>query len=219
MRLKLVSILFVPLLLPGQGFVPSTSTPLATASPEPYNDKLFSPGAISGSPAPSAKEKLEIHAYRTVAPRVFVGILFVAGFQQARNSPGAWGHGWDGFGKRYGTDVAVNSIRETIGYGLDELTHEDPRFFRSQKTSTGGRLKDALLQVVVAHTDSDGRNIAYGNIIASYGSAQMAALWLPHRQGTVGDGLFYGTILLAGDAGRNVFREFWPDIRRKIKRR
>jgi hypothetical protein len=218
MRITPVFALLFPALLPAQAFLPATTPAPAQPVESPYRDTIFSPGAEEGSAPPDAHQKFAIHAFRMGAPRVFVGYLLVAEIQQVKDSPGKWGRGVDGFGKRYGTDLGLNAMREVMSYGLDTVTHEDPRFFRSEKTGVGGRVKDALLQVVVAHTDSGGRNLAYGTVLGTYGAAELTARWLPHRQSSVGDGLFYGTLLLAGDAGRNVFREFWPDIRRKIKR-
>ena len=184
-----------------------------------YRDRLFAPGAQEGIPALTSKQKLQLRLARAIQPHVFVGALFVAGIQEGENTPGKWGRTWKGFGQRYGTDLAVNAIHDAIAGGIDDLTHEDPRFFRSERSGFGPRLRDAISQVVIAHTDSGGRNFAYGNVIGSYGGAQCAALWLPHEKGTVAQGFLYGTILLASEAGRDAFREFWPDIRKKMKRK
>ncbi|MCU1263334.1 MAG: hypothetical protein JWO80_6219 [Bryobacterales bacterium] len=211
---QLPVLLLFPVVISAQALLPQSTQPQTH-----YRDTVFSPGTEEGSPALGAREKFDIHAYRMGAPRVFAGYLFVAGLQQMQNSPGQWGRGFDGFAKRYGTDLGVNAMREGFSYGLDTVTHEDPRFFRSEKTGVGPRMKDALLQVLVAHTDSGGRNFAYGNVLSAYGSSEIATNWLPSRHDSVGDGMIYGTLLLAGDAGRNAFREFWPDIRRKLRDR
>src|SRR5437764_1966788 len=57
----------------------------------------------------------------------FNGIL--AGVEQARNDPKAWGQGWDAYGKRYGESFADNSIGTymTSVYFL-RLYHEFPRY-------------------------------------------------------------------------------------------
>lgn len=178
---------------------------------------MFSLGAQEGSAPLTVEQKFKVHAYRMAAPRVLLGALLVAGINQWENSPGAWGRDIDGFGKRYGSALGIKSIRETLAFGTNAATHGDPRFFRSQKTSVSGRLKDALTQVLVIHTDSGGRSFAYGSVLGAYGAAQISALWMPPRQSSVGQGMLNGTLLLAGDAWRNSLREFWPDIRRKIR--
>lgn len=156
---------------------------------------------------------------RAIEPHIFVGFAVVAAFQTGENTPGKWGRTWKGYTERYGTDLAVNAIHDAVAGVIDNITHEDPRFFRSNRTGFKDRLRDAVSQTIIAHTDSGGRNFAYGNVIGSYSAAQTAALWLPHEKGTVAKGFGYGTLLLATEAGRNAFREFWPDIRAKLKHR
>jgi hypothetical protein len=190
---------------------------MLSAQQETYRDRLFAPGAVDGAPPLTSQQKVQLRLARAIEPHVFVGFLLVAAVQTGENSPGKWGRTWTGFGKRYGTDLAVNAISDAIGGAVDNITHEDPRFFRSQRIGFRPRLRDAVSQVLVAHTDSGGRNLAYGNIIGAYGGTQCAALWLPHEKGSVAQGLLYGTLLLASEAGRNAFREFWPDIRNRIK--
>ncbi len=206
MKFGLFVVLFLPAVLPGQ-------QPTEPA----YRDSIFSPGISEDAPPLDVDGKLSIHARRIVAPRVFLGTLLTAGLKQWENSPGQYGRGWEGYGKRYGTDYARIAIRETLAFGLDSLTHQDPRIFRSSDTETGARLRHALSQVVIARTDSGGHAFAYGNVISAFAAGEAGSLWLPRRSdGRFGDGLVYAGLVLAGDAGRNVFREFWPDIRRKI---
>ena len=200
--------------------LPAILTAQAAAEPR-YHDGLFALGAPDDAPALDVEGKLRIHAKRIIAPRVLIGTLFTAGLKQVENSPGQWGRGADGFGKRYGTDLGRIAIRETLAFGIDSAVHLDPRFFRAPEgSSTTTRLHSALAQVLIAHTDSGGRNFAYGGVISAFAAGEAGSLWLPRRSdGRFGDGLVYAGILLAGDAGRNVVREFWPDIRRKLKRK
>jgi len=210
MKLSAIAFLLFPFLLTGQ------------TTPEPrYQDGLFAAGAVDDAASIDVQEKLRIHALRIVSPRVIVGTLLTAGVRQWENSPGKWGRGWDGYGKRYGTDYARIAIRESLAFGIDSAAHLDPRFFRApESSSTSTRLKHALTQVVIAHTDSGGRNFAYGQVLSAFAAGEAGSLWQPRRSdGRFGDGLVYAGILLAGDAGRNVFREFWPDIHRKLRRK
>ncbi len=203
-------------LLPVAMYAQTTVPP---AQPDRYRDNIFSPGETPGAPALTPQQKLQIHLQRMIAPRVFVGALLVAGYQEGRNTHPEWGRTWTGFGKRYGTDLAVNAVRETIAEGLDAVTHQDPRYFRSQRAGLGPRLRDAVGQVLWAYTDSGGRSFAWANVISAYGATQIGVRWVPVGQRSTGDGFIYGSLLLAGDAGRNAFREFWPDVRRKIHHR
>ncbi len=182
-----------------------------------YSDSLFAPGAEPNVLPMTNKEKIGLELGRTVAPKALFSYLFVAGIAQAKNSPGEWGRSWSGFGKRYGSGLAVNGIQEVLNLACDTAFHQDPRYFRSTQTSFGPRLHDALLQTLIAHTDSGGRALSIGNIVGSYGATQAARLWLPRNQASAGDGLIYGTVLIGAIAGRNIVKEFWPDVREKFK--
>ncbi len=208
MKLLSLAIFLFPLLLEGQAAVE-----------RPYNDSLFAPGAAEGSDPVGVPMKLKIYGKRVVAPRVLISTLFAAGLQQYENTPGKWGRGADGYAKRYGTDLARVAIRDTFAFGVDSAFHLDPRFYRApDSTSASGRLKHALVQVLIAHTDSGGRSFAYGTVAGAFVAGEAGTLWMPRRSdGKFGDGLVYAGLLLAGDAGRNVFREFWPSVHRKLR--
>ena len=207
MRLLSLAFLLFPILLSAQ------------ATPEPYHDGLLSVGAADNAPAIDVKAKFKIYGGRTVAPRVLLFTLLEAGTNQWENSPGQWGRGWDGYGKRYGTDLARTGIRDMFAFGVDSALHLDPRFFRAPDSmSTGSRFSHALKQVVIAHTDSGGRSFAYGSVLGAFAAGEAGTLWIPKRSGEkYSDGLIYAGILLAGDAGLNLIREFWPDVRHKFR--
>jgi hypothetical protein len=211
MKLFHAGLLLLPLLASAQ-----TTTP---APEPPYNDGLFQPGVSDDSPSIDVDHKLKIYGKRIVAPRVLIGTLFTAGIKQWENSPGKWGRGWDGYGKRYGTDFARLGIRNTLAFGIDSTLHLDPRFHRAPEgESSASRFKHAVKQVLIVRKDSGGQSFAYGSVISAFAAGEAGTLWQPRRSdGRFGDGLTYAGLLIAGDAGRNVFREFWPDIRRKIR--
>lgn len=211
MKLFCAGLLLLPLLASAQ-----TTTPTPEA---PYNDGLFQPGAADNAPSIDVDDKLKIYGKRIVAPRVLISTLFSAGIKQWENSPGQWGRGWDGYGKRYGTDFARLGIRNTLAFGIDSALHLDPRFHRAPEgESNSSRFKHAVKQILIVNKDGGGKSFAYGSVISAFAAGEAGTLWQPHRSdGRFGDGLVYAGFLFAGDAGRNVFREFWPDIRRKIR--
>src|ERR1041385_1485897 len=100
----------------------------------------------SGTPAPpstqpsysplTGDERLHRYVQSMVGPMSWVTGAFSAGFGQLRNRPEEWGQGARGFGLRMGSGFATRVTRETIGYGVAGLLHEDNRFFRSEETTT-----------------------------------------------------------------------------------
>ncbi len=194
-----------------------------TVAPVPgdrYHDGLLDPGATHADPPMSVEGKFRLYGKRIVSPSAVIGAALSAGLNEATNSPGDYGRTWEGYGKRFGTAYARIGIRNTIAFGLDSALHIDPRFYRSPDgASAGSRFFHAASQAVIAHKDGGGeRTFAYGSVIGAFAAGQATALWLPRRtDGKVGDGLVNAGLQLFTNAGRNVFREFWPDIRRKIR--
>lgn len=191
--------------------------PTGMLAQEPYVDSPFALGVDPGKITPlDLSGKLKIHALRAGSPRVLATYLFVSGFDQIKNSPGEWGRGADGYGKRYASNVGRNGIREVIAFGLDGALKSDPRFYRSAKTSFSGRLGDAMLQTILVRSDSGRRVPAVAGLASAFAAGQISRIWLPTRDATFGDGAVYGASLLGSDFGRNVIREFWPDVKRKF---
>jgi hypothetical protein len=42
---------------------------------------------------------------------------------------------------------------------------------------------------------------------------------MPRSASSPSDGIINGTLSIAGDAGANVFLEFWPDIKKRLRRK
>jgi hypothetical protein len=204
----------VEVMLKLNGILLSLFLPACLLAQEPYKESPFAPGLDPDKPSPiTLTGKLKVHASRGVSPRTAVLYLFVAGFDQATNSPGAWGRGAEAYGKRYGSDFGRNVIRESIAFGMDGILKTDPRVYRSRRTSFVGRLGDAFAQTVVTRTDSGKRVPAIASLGSAFAAGQISTIWLPERDSRFSDGLIYAGTQLAGDATRNVCREFWPDIK------
>ena len=161
-------------------------------------------------------DKLEYHAKRVVDPGFFLAAGAAAGFQQLYNKPPEWGQGAAGYGRRYGSAFGANVAREVVGFGLDSLLHEDPRFFRLGRGDFMARSGSALVQVAVTHTDSGGRSLAVWRIGGAFGAGFISNAWRPPSQNKASDAMVFGGLALAYDGARNIFMEFWPDIKRKL---
>jgi hypothetical protein len=137
-----------------------------------------------------------------------------ASLDQLRDRLGKWGQGWGALGERYASHVGQYIIQRSIMFPVQAIDHEDTRFFRSTRTTFGGRLGDAFLHTVWRHNDSGGMMPAYSEFLGDYGAAALSRLWWPEKYHR-GTAIFIAgsdTILI--DASINVFHEFKPDIKR-----
>ena len=132
----------------------------------------------------------------------------VAGFATWRNTPREWGVHWNGFGKRFASNVGKSVIGNTTRYALEEAFKLDSHYYRSTKKNAASRIKNALISPLAARTTAGKLAFGFPSIIGTY-TAQIAAveIWYPKRYGWQA-GLRSGTISIGTEMLFNLFREF-----------
>jgi len=145
--------------------------------------------------------------------------LAAAGLDQASGSPYEWGGGMKGFGRRLGSAFGTHIVRSTIHFGVSKMLHEELSYRPSDKHGFRPRLTYALLATVVTHKTTTGRQtVAVGSISGIVGAGFISRLWYPARFHTLGSGFSSMGIGFGTEAGMNVLREFWPEIRHPRRR-
>jgi len=141
---------------------------------------------------------------------------FGAALAQANNEPPEWGQGASGFGTRLASGYGRLVINRTIRFGVAAIDHEDPRFTYSNEDGFWRRFRYASVHYVMARTDTGNLMPAYSRFAGAYGAAFIANAWYPESRANTGHALMRGSTALAAGYAWNVFREFWPDIKRAI---
>ena len=130
-----------------------------------------------------------------------------AGLSTWRNSPEEWGPGWDGFGKRFASNVGKGIIKNSVMYGMDEALKLDSRYYRSEKKDVGSKIKNAVISPFTARKSNGKRVIGFPRLVGTYSSNIIASeTWYPNRD--YKDGLRSGTISLGFNVAFNLFKEF-----------
>lgn len=163
-------------------------------------------------------ERVEWIVNGIVGPRsLFIGVLS-SSWLTAVNSPEEWRRSWSGFGKRYGNREADVAISNTIEAGLGTLWGEDPRYMRAGSGRLWPRVRHALKLSVLA-PGRDGRlRPAWARYTGDVVSNLAANSWLPPSvTGAGGTARRVGGGVL-GRVTSNAFQEFWPDVRRRLKK-
>ncbi len=142
-----------------------------------------------------------------------------AGFKQASGTPKEWPGGGEGYGERFGDAFAQHIIRRTLQSGAAAVLHEDNRYFPSGETGFFRRARYAVASTFLARHDNGGRYFSFSHIGSAAGSAFISRTWEPRSINSAGDGAANFGIAIGSDAGFNVFREFWPDIKRSFHKR
>jgi hypothetical protein len=155
------------------------------------------------------------YAKHELGPKSVVMAGTGAAINQATNTPKEWGQGAAGFGKRFASAFSKHLVHKGIQYPVARMLHEELSYRPSGKHGFGPRMKYALMGVVVTHktNGNHGRTVNAGEISGAVGSGLISRLWQPASVRTVAAGFSSAGITLGVDAGQNVVREFWPEIR------
>jgi hypothetical protein len=146
---------------------------------------------------------------------------FLAGISQAENSEPGYGQGAAGYGKRFGAATADGTIENFLTSAvLPSLLRQDPRFFQSGKGGFWHRTGYAISRIFVTRTDSGHSQANYSEIFGSALSAGISTYsYHPHADKTLGNTASVWGTQVGYDTITYIVKEFWPDIRRKIRKK
>ncbi len=165
-------------------------------------------------------QKFKVVAQGSFDPVQIVWYGFLSGISQAENSEPGYGQGAEGYGKRYGAYAADGTIENFfVGAILPSVLHQDPRYFQSGHGSFFDRTGYSVSRIFVTRSDSGHNQFNFSEIfgsaiasaISTYSYHPRSDRTLPNTASVWGSQLGYDTIAV-------VVKEFWPDIRRKLKK-
>ena len=181
-------------------------------------------------------QKFKVVAQGSFDPVQIVWYAALSGIAQAENSEPGYGQGAVGYGKRYGAYAADGTIENFfVGAILPSVLRQDPRFFQKADGSFFDRAGYAVSRIVVTRSDSGHHQFNFSEIFgAAIASAISTYSYHPGRtligrnsegvpQYTASDRTLKNTASVWGsqvgyDTITLVVKEFWPDIRRKMKK-
>jgi len=163
----------------------------------------------------TSREKLRIAVKDSFDyPLVFIAAAY-AGLYQADDSHPTFGQGAKGYFSRLGTSYAdqVDGNMWTEGL-LPTLLHDDPRYFRMNTGTVKRRAWYAVSRIVVTRADSGHSTFNGPEIFGNGIAAAVGLAYYPDDRDVPSFLQVWGT-QLATDAGSQLLKEFWPDLRRK----
>jgi hypothetical protein len=134
--------------------------------------------------------------------------------QWAGQDPG-FGQGLKGYGHRWLTNYADQCMGNMFTEGVfPVLLREDPRYFRRAGGPKLHRVGYALTRVLVTQEDSGGARFNFSEWIGNASSTVISNAYYPDNRNVLGN---VEKLLeeVGTDAGSQVLKEFWPDIKRK----
>lgn len=124
------------------------------------------------------------------------------------------GQGAEGFGKRYGSRMAVSVSTDTIQTIVGAATHADPRYVVLREGSVGHRAAFALVHGLISRYDDGKERPAYSRFAGAIGSVYMQELWYPTRLDSESHTFTFAAENIASYMVRNLIHEFRPEINR-----
>lgn len=168
----------------------------------------------------TTRGKFKIAAEDAFDPYTWVVNGLYAGAEQWNHQDREFGQGTAGYAKRYGALFADQAIATYFTEALlPMLLHEDPRYFRRGEGNAWKRAGYALTRVLITRVDSGRTRFNTSEIAGSAAGAAIGNLY--HAPTERGGGEIAERVGLAviSDAGFNVLKEFWPDMRHKVLKR
>lgn len=198
--LVLLAVAVLPVLVKAQSLADSGTVvvPVPTALP----NLTYTP--------PTEKTKLHNYLFDTFGPYPIVGAAFVAGINQAYNTPPEWKQGAEAYGKRFGSNFAIAAVSTTTRYALAEALREDTLYYRCECNGFFPRLSHALISTLTARRGEDGHRVfSFPALVAPYAGTMTAVYaWYPSRYDAK-DAFRMGNYLQLGNVGANISSEFF----------
>jgi hypothetical protein len=143
----------------------------------------------------------------------------LAGISQWENSEPPYGQGAEGYGKRYGTAFADGTIENFFtGAIFPSMLHQDPRFYQTSQGTFWHRTGYAVSRIFVTRTDAGGEQFNYSEIFGAAVAAGISTYtYHPRDERNIPNALSVWGSEIGYDTLTIVVKEFWPDIRRKLR--
>lgn len=163
--------------------------------------------------------KFKLTAKDSFDPVEIPYIALVAGIGQAQNSDAPFGQGWKGYGKRYATAFADNTIGNFMTEAIfPSMLKQDPRYFQLGHGGFFRRLTYVVSRLVITRTDSGNSQFNYSEIVGNAVGAGIATTYHPFQDRSFGNTMSIWGTQVMWDGAANIAREFWPDVRRMLTR-
>jgi hypothetical protein len=173
---------------------------------------------IATSPEPlSPGGKFKIFVNQAISPAYVLGSAVSAAVNQATNSPGPTGQGWDAYGTRVGYSMGRASSTSFFGtFVFASMFRQDPRFFPESHPKFLHAIKYSAERIVVTRNDNGKDVFNSSGLLGPLAAEALSNAYLPRSEQTGARSMErYGSDL-AWRFAANIFKEYWPAIFRDM---
>lgn len=170
-------------------------------------------------PPMTAGQKFKTTARNAFDPAEFAWYGLQAGIGQLNDSNRSFGQGAEGYGKRYGLRFADGTIENFFTHAIyPAIFHQDPRYFRLGKGGFLHRAGYAVSRLAITRSDSGHRQLNFSEILGGATAAGISVFsYHPEGSRNLHSALSVWGTQTGYDALSLALKEFWPDIRGKVR--
>jgi hypothetical protein len=167
----------------------------------------------------STRGKFNIFFRSTYDLSTFFSAAFEGTLAQAEGQWPGYGGGVRGWGKRIGASLADTEARRFVqSFALCSVLHQDPRYFRSRSHSRFVRAGYAVSRVMITRSDNGKNVFNSAELLGTLFTSSLQNAYYPGRQRGFNRTMERFWSSFSSDATSNLLKEFWPDIRRLLRK-
>jgi hypothetical protein len=165
-------------------------------------------------------ERFKLYIRQTyTTPGIYIKTGFFTAHDQVNDTPSAWGDGFSGFAKRFGSNQATNVIQNSFTSLGQGIVGWEPRYDRCRCAGGWPRFRHAFIRNFITYDRSE--QSIRPNIMpyaAAFGAGAISATWNPNNPTITVKG--YQNVITQVWVGIviNSIGEFTPDLKKKFGR-
>jgi len=183
-----------------------------------FAGSLFSQNAILNYQPITGEGRLKWVVFQTIGPPTLAADAGVAAVLTHTRTPVEYDTHWDGYAERVGMPLTILGVSNVMEAGLGAIWGEDPRYFRAQGQPFIGRLGHVMKLTFLATNREGESRPAYARYVAFTGSNFLANEWVPESEANSKEAGYRIGLCFVGQMASNLFREFWPDVKKNVFR-
>lgn len=171
------------------------------------------PDAPSSSAALTDSQKFQVFMSSASSPLTFAGAGLNSAAGRARVP---YGQSWS-WTRSYTAALAQRESNEFFGRFLfPKLLGHDPRYHPAESEKFMGRASYAASRVLITRKDDGTQTLNTSYLLGTLLSSTVANVYRPRWERGVGNTFSDVGTTIGSDAGFNILREFWPQLRQTL---
>jgi len=163
-------------------------------------------------------ERFSLFVKRSFGPAALGKNAANSALKTRLHMPKEWDRGWNGFSHRFGTHLVRSTSGNAVEMAISYALRDDTRYFRSDSAGVGKRIGHAVASTFVTRTRSGGRMPAVSRFAGIVAGSFIVNPMMPPGRDKWDNALKRSAVSVGTRSFWNIFNEFWPDIRKKLRR-